>query len=79
MQRCSWCEGDELYERYHDEEWGVPVLDDQALFERLVLEGMQAGLSWITVLKKRAHMSERFSASILTSSPTHRIGLSRIG
>jgi len=55
IQRCSWCEGDELYERYHDEEWGVPVYDDRELFEMLNLEGAQAGLSWITVLRKRAH------------------------
>ena len=52
-QRCSWCEGDEQYERYHDEEWGVPVRDDRELFEMLNLEGAQAGLSWITVLRKR--------------------------
>lgn len=52
-QRCGWCEGDELYERYHDEEWGVPVHDDRELFEMLNLEGAQAGLSWITVLRKR--------------------------
>ena len=51
--RCSWCVGDELYERYHDEEWGVPMYDDRELFEMLNLEGAQAGLSWITVLKKR--------------------------
>jgi DNA-3-methyladenine glycosylase I len=59
-QRCSWCEGDTLYERYHDEEWGVPVFDADALFERLVLESMQAGLSWLTVLRKREHMQSQF-------------------
>lgn len=53
MKRCSWCVGNELYEKYHDEEWGVLVHDDRKLFEFLVLEGAQAGLSWITVLKKR--------------------------
>ncbi|MEM7359431.1 MAG: DNA-3-methyladenine glycosylase I [Pseudomonadota bacterium] len=53
--RCQWCSSDELYKKYHDEEWGVPVYDDQHLFEMLNLEGAQAGLSWITVLKKRAH------------------------
>ena len=53
IARCSWCEGDDLYEKYHDEEWGVPVYDDRELFEMLNLEGAQAGLSWITVLKKR--------------------------
>lgn len=59
-KRCGWCRGDALYEAYHDDEWGVPITDDQVLFERLVLEGMQAGLSWITVLKKREHMDEVF-------------------
>lgn len=58
--RCSWCTADPLYVAYHDEEWGVPVADEQALFERLVLEGMQAGLSWLTVLRKRARMRTRF-------------------
>lgn len=52
-QRCLWCQGDELYERYHDEEWGLPCYDDRKLFEYILLEGAQAGLSWITVLKKR--------------------------
>ena len=51
--RCTWCGTDPLYMQYHDEEWGVPVWDDQILFEFLILEGAQAGLSWITVLKKR--------------------------
>lgn len=51
--RCGWCEGDTLYEAYHDEEWGVPVYDDDILFEFLILETFQAGLSWITVLRKR--------------------------
>lgn len=59
-QRCSWCLSDPLYMDYHDSEWGRPVRDGDALFERLVLEGMQAGLSWLTILKKRAHMSEVF-------------------
>lgn len=53
MERCPWCEGFELYREYHDTEWGVPLRDDQALFELLILEGAQAGLSWSTVLKKR--------------------------
>lgn len=52
-QRCGWCEGDDLYEKYHDYEWGIPVHDDKLLFEFLTLETMQAGLSWITILKKR--------------------------
>ena len=51
--RCTWCLSDELYIRYHDEEWGVPSHDDRHLFEMLILEGAQAGLSWITILKKR--------------------------
>lgn len=51
--RCDWCLGDSLYEAYHDEEWGVPCRDDQRLFEFLLLEGAQAGLSWITILRKR--------------------------
>lgn len=53
--RCSWCLKDQLYMDYHDDEWGVPVCDDTALFECLLLEGAQAGLSWYTVLKKRSH------------------------
>lgn len=52
-QRCGWCQGDALYERYHDEEWGVPLRDDARLFEFLILETFQAGLSWITILRKR--------------------------
>ncbi|MBR9758492.1 MAG: DNA-3-methyladenine glycosylase I [Algicola sp.] len=51
--RCGWCIGDPLYEAYHDKEWGVPVYDDATLFEFLILETFQAGLSWITILKKR--------------------------
>lgn len=51
--RCSWCGSDPLYQQYHDEEWGVPTFDDRLLFEFLILEGAQAGLSWITILKKR--------------------------
>ena len=53
IKRCSWCLGDSLYENYHDHEWGVPVHDDQRLFEFLILESFQAGLSWITILRKR--------------------------
>ena len=51
--RCPWCGDDPLYVRYHDEEWGVPLHDDRRLFEMLILEGAQAGLSWITILRKR--------------------------
>ena len=53
MTRCGWCGHDPLYVAYHDEEWGVPVFDDRTLFEFLILEGAQAGLSWSTILKKR--------------------------
>ncbi|WP_445381072.1 DNA-3-methyladenine glycosylase I [Robiginitalea sp. IMCC43444] len=53
--RCGWCVGDPLYEAYHDTEWGVPVYQDDTLFEFLVLETFQAGLSWITILRKREH------------------------
>jgi DNA-3-methyladenine glycosylase I len=60
LVRCAWCVGDPLYEAYHDDEWGVPVHDDQALFERLMLEGFQAGLAWITILRKREHFSRAF-------------------
>ena len=58
--RCSWCGNDPLYISYHDEEWGVPLYDDQALFECLILETFQAGLSWITVLKKRENFRDAF-------------------
>ena len=60
IQRCDWCQGDELYERYHDEEWGVPCYQDQKLFELMILEGAQAGLSWITVLRKREGYRQAF-------------------
>jgi DNA-3-methyladenine glycosylase I len=53
--RCGWASNDPLYEKYHDREWGRPLKDDRALFELLTLEGCQAGLSWITVLRKREH------------------------
>jgi len=58
--RCGWCLGSELYIAYHDEEWGVPVYDDTILFEFLILETFQAGLSWITVLKKRENFRKAF-------------------
>lgn len=58
--RCEWCLGDPLYEAYHDKEWGWPLFDDQRLFEFLLLEGAQAGLSWITVLRKREAYREAF-------------------
>jgi DNA-3-methyladenine glycosylase I len=59
-QRCGWCLGDRLYEQYHDTEWGVPVWDDATLFEFLVLETFQAGLSWITILRKREQFRKAF-------------------
>lgn len=52
-RRCAWCTNDSLYIDYHDHEWGIPLHDDRRLFELLVLEGTQAGLSWLTVLRKR--------------------------
>jgi len=58
--RCAWCTNDLLYIRYHDNEWGVPVHNDRRLFEFLVLEGAQAGLSWITILRKRAAYRKAF-------------------
>lgn len=58
--RCGWCMGDVLYEAYHDQEWGVPVKNDAVLFEFLVLETFQAGLSWITILRRREHFREAF-------------------
>ncbi len=54
-QRCDWCGSDPLYVAYHDEEWGVPERDSKALFAKLILDGAQAGLSWITILRKREH------------------------
>lgn len=59
-KRCGWCEGDALYESYHDNEWGVPLYDDEQLFEFLILETFQAGLSWITILRKRENFREAF-------------------
>ena len=60
MKRCPWCEKDELYIKYHDEEWGCPVHDDDKHFEFLLLETMQAGLSWYTILKKRENFRKAF-------------------
>ena len=59
-KRCAWCGDDPLYIDYHDKEWGVPVRDDQTLFEFLILEGAQAGLSWITILRKREGYRQLF-------------------
>ena len=60
VTRCPWCGDDPLYVRYHDAEWGVPLHDDRRLFEFLVLEGAQAGLSWITILRKRENYRQAF-------------------
>ena len=60
VTRCNWCEKDHLYRKYHDEEWGRPVYDDDTIFEFLVLESFQAGLSWYTILVKREHFRKAF-------------------
>ena len=59
--RCAWCSGDPAYVDYHDTEWGVPVRDDRALFEKICLEGFQSGLSWLTILRKRANFRRAFA------------------
>lgn len=77
-KRCSWCNGDKLYIAYHDTEWGVPVDNDQLLFEFLILEGMQAGLSWLTILKKREAFRAAFSnfdANKIALYDQHKINL----
>jgi hypothetical protein len=77
--RCEWCLSDPLYIRYHDEEWGVPLHDERRLFEMLILEGAQAGLSWLTILKRRDgyrkafdrdHAPDCYSFSLPTLSAT---------
>ena len=60
IHRCPWCGTDPLYVAYHDDEWGVPEFDDRALFEKLILDGFQAGLSWITILRKRDNFRRAF-------------------
>ena len=60
MHRCEWCGTDPLYVSYHDNEWGVPEYSSQRLWEKLVLDGFQAGLSWLTILKKRDNFREAF-------------------
>jgi DNA-3-methyladenine glycosylase I len=60
IKRCSWATSDPLYVAYHDEEWGVPEWDDRALYEKLMLDGFQAGLSWITILRKRENFRRAF-------------------
>ena len=61
LKRCAWGTGNELYQNYHDHEWGVPVHDDRLLFEFLILEGAQAGLSWITILRRRETYRQAFA------------------
>lgn len=61
IKRCGWCAGDPVYVKYHDTEWGVPVHDDKKLFEFLILEGAQAGLSWLTILKRRSGYRRLFA------------------
>ena len=61
LKRCPWPKLDPLYVAYHDDEWGVPELDDRALYEKLILDGFQAGLSWITILRKRENFRQAFS------------------
>ncbi|MDA0973554.1 MAG: DNA-3-methyladenine glycosylase I, partial [Bacteroidetes bacterium] len=60
LKRCSWCGEEPIYINYHDKEWGMPVYDDRALWEKLILDGFQAGLSWITILKKRENFIKAF-------------------
>ncbi|TRX70764.1 DNA-3-methyladenine glycosylase I [Carboxylicivirga sp. M1479] len=74
--RCNWCEGSELYRAYHDKEWGVPLHDDQQLFEFLILEGFQAGLSWSTILNKRAAFRDafdEFDASVIVNYTPQKV------
>lgn len=85
MPRCDWCGDDPLYVRYHDEEWGVPLREEQRMFEFLLLEGAQAGLSWITVLRKREGYREVFDdfnietiAGYSDADIAHRLKDSRI-
>jgi len=59
-KRCEWCLGEEIYIKYHDEEWGVPTFDDRRIFEFIILESAQAGLSWLTILKKRENYRKAF-------------------
>ncbi len=61
MERCGWVTNDPIYIKYHDEEWGVPVHDDKKLFEFIILEGAQAGLSWLTILKRRSGYRKAFA------------------
>ena len=74
--RCPWCQGDALYKKYHDTEWGVPEHSDAKLFELLILEGFQSGLSWITILRKRADFRtvfEDFDYKVLANWPEEKL------
>lgn len=62
VARCWWCQGDPLYQRYHDHEWGRPITDDNLLFEKLCLEGFMSGLSWLTILRKRENFRTAFKS-----------------
>jgi len=76
MPRCDWCKGNDIYERYHDEEWGVPLTDENKLFEFVILEGVQAGLSWLTVLKRRDDyrlVYDQFDPNEIARWDDHRI------
>ena len=78
ITRCDWCTTNPLYMNYHDTEWGVPLYDNQKLFEFLILEGMQAGLSWLTILKKREAFRLaflNFDAEKIVRFSTHDIDL----
>jgi hypothetical protein len=70
--RCGWCLSSDLYKEYHDQEWGTPVYDDATLFEFLILETFQAGLSWITILNKGRISGKRLTISTIKNSPLFR-------
>lgn len=77
MERCPWCGNDELYIKYHDEEWGVPVHDDRRHFEFLVLESAQAGLSWLTILRKRENYRlafDNFNPNLIAQYDEKKVG-----
>lgn len=76
QKRCEWVSDDPLYINYHDNEWGIPLFDDQKLFEFLILEGAQAGLSWITILKKREAYRlafDNFQAELIANYNQHKV------
>lgn len=80
MKRCDWAEGSTLEQQYHDEQWGVPVHDDRLLFEMLILEGAQAGLSWSTILRKREGYREafdNFDAAVVAGYPDAKLEVLR--